>query len=224
MKILVVEDEHRIAQSIKKGLELERHTVDISFNGSDGYDLASSEPYDILILDRMLPGMDGLELCRQLRRDGNHTPVLLLTAKSAVEDKVEGLDAGADDYLPKPFSFDELLARLRALGRRERKLQTEILTIADLTVNTSTYEVARGGTPIQLTSREFTILEYLLRHTNTIVNKDTLIASVWDYDADILPNTVEVYIKNLRTKIDLPFSDRPKLIQTVRGFGYKLVG
>lgn len=222
MRILVVEDEHRIAQTIKKGLELERHVVDVAYTGTDGFDLASTEEYELLILDRMLPGLDGVSICKKLRAENNHVPILLLTAKSLVEDKVEGLDAGADDYLTKPFSFEELLARVRALTRRPQHTVTPTLQIADLKLDPTNFEVSRGKHPLELSSKEFALLEYLMRHANKIVSKQQIINHVWDYDSNVLPNTVEVYIKNLRNKVDVPFKDKPALIQTARGFGYKI--
>lgn len=222
MKILVVEDEHRIANTIKKGLEQERFIVDVAYDGNDGYDLASTENYNVIILDVMLPKLDGLTICKNLRKEGNHTPILMLTAKGQIQDKVEGLDAGADDYLTKPFSFEELLARIYALHRRPKQIVSDILKVDDLTLNMHEYTVTRADKRIQLSSKEFSLLEYLMRHAKKIVTKDQIISHVWDYDADILPNTVEVYIKNLRSKIDYPFHQKNPLIQTVRGFGYKI--
>lgn len=222
MRILAVEDEHRIANAIKKGLEQERYAVDVCYTGSIGYDLALTEDYDAIILDLMLPGIDGVTLCRKLRKQSIHTPILMLTAKGQLSDKVGGLDAGADDYLTKPFSFEELLARIRALTRRPRQTLPIKLTVADLTLDTAAFQVARSGIPIKLSSKEFALLEYLMRHAGTICSKEQLINHVWNYDADILPNTVEVYIRNVRTKIDLPFKEKKPLIQTVRGFGYKI--
>ena len=224
MRILVVEDEHRIANSIKKGLEQERYAVDVTYNGSDGFDLASSEDYDVIILDLMLPGMDGLEVCKKLRWEGNHTPILILTAKGQIQDKVTGLDSGADDYLTKPFSFEELIARLRALSRRPKSSLQSVLTVDDLRLNTQNFEVKRGKDNIRLTSREFSLLEYLMRHPHQTLKREQIINHVWDYDADILPNTVEVYIRNLRRKIDLPFKNLKPLIMTARGFGYRIGG
>jgi len=222
MKILIVEDEHLIANSIKKGLEQEKYTVDIAFDGLEGYDLASSGDYDLILLDLMLPGMDGLSICKKLRQENNHTPILMLTAKSQLEDKIIGLNCGADDYLTKPFAFEELLARIRALSRRPQKTNGKILTVGDLSLDTVTYEVKRGNKNIQLSSKEYSLLECLLRHSNQILNKDQLIQYVWSYESDILPNTVEVYIRNLRQKIDVPFKNKPPLIKTIRGFGYKI--
>ncbi|MCX6791762.1 MAG: response regulator transcription factor [Candidatus Gottesmanbacteria bacterium] len=222
MRILIVEDEHKIANSIKKGLEQESYAVDVCYNGTDGFDLASTEDYDVIALDILLPGMDGITICKKLRTDNIHTPILMLTAKGQTTDKVQGLDAGADDYLTKPFAFEELLARIRALVRRPRHAVGTTLKVEDLTLDTLSYEVKRANTVVQLSSREFALLEYLMRHPNTTLTKDQIIGHVWNYDADILPNTVEVYIGYLRNKLDKPFPRVPSLIHTIRGFGYKL--
>jgi len=220
MKILLVEDEHRIAQSIKKGLEQERMAVDLAFDGSEGYDLAIDEEYDLIILDLMLPLMNGLEICTKLRQNKKQTPILILTARGQMEDKVEGLNKGADDYLTKPFAFEELLARIRALVRRPKKVEDDILIVNDLTLNTSTFEVVRNKKGIKLSSKEYSLLEFLMRHPNQILSKEQIMNHVWSYETDILPNTIEVYIRNLRNKIDKGFAY--PLIQTVRGFGYKI--
>ncbi len=222
MRILVVEDEHRIAQTLKKGLEQEHYAVDVAYDGNSGFDLAMGETYDLLILDRMLPAKDGLSICKDLRTKQNHTPILILTAKGQIQDKVAGLDAGADDYLTKPFSFEELLARIRALFRRPKNSLETILTVADLQLDSSSYQVIRNKTVIQLSNKEFSLLEYLMRNAHKILTKEQIINHVWDYDANVLPNTVEVYIRNLRNKIDHPFKERKPLIRTVRGFGYKI--
>lgn len=222
MKILLIEDEHKIAQSLKQGLEQEHYTVDIAYDGTDGYDLATAETYDLIILDRLLPGMDGVTLCQQLRKSSNHTPVLMLTARSQISDKVEGLNSGADDYLTKPFAFEELLARIKALMRRPNSLANTTLRVDDLSLDTTTYEVKRGGKRIFLSAKEFAILEYLMRHANNVITKEQIMNHVWSYDANILPNTVEVFIRYLRNKVDRPFEDKLPLIQTVRGFGYKI--
>jgi len=222
MRVLIVEDEHKIANSIKKGLEQESYAVDVAYTGNDGFDLASVEEYDLIILDRLLPEMDGIEIAKKLREQKIHTPILMLTAKGQVSDRVEGLDAGADDYLPKPFAFEELLARIRALIRRPKDSLGTVLTVADLTISPTTYEVKRGGKIIQLSGKEYALLEYLMRHPNQTLTKDQITGHVWDYDADILPNTVEVYIGYLRNKIDRPFKNKPVLFHTIRGFGYKL--
>lgn len=220
MKILIVEDEHLIATSLKKGLEQEHYTVDIAFDGIEGYDLAATGDYDIILLDLMLPGLDGLTICKKLREENNHTPILMLTAKSQLEDKIKGLNSGADDYLTKPFAFEELLARIRALSRRPQQSTSKVLTVGDLSIDTTNYQIKRGNKEIRLSSKEYSLLECLVRHAGQILNKDQLIQYVWSYESDILPNTVEVYIRNLRQKIDQPF--KKKLIQTIRGFGYKI--
>ncbi len=219
----MVEDEHKIANSIKKGLEQESYAVDVAYDGETGYDLAVSEDYDVIILDLLLPKTDGITLCQKLRQqDHRHTPILILTAKGQLEDKVKGLNAGADDYLTKPFAFEELLARIKALARRPRHATGTVLTVADLSLNTISYEVKRGEKLIGLSNKEFSLLEYLLRHPKQILTKDQIVAHVWNYDADILPNTVEVYIGYLRRKIDRPFPKKKALINTARGFGYKI--
>jgi len=222
MRILVVEDEHKIANSIKKGLEQESYAVDVAYDGNEGYDLASTEDYDVIVLDLLLPGMDGMEICRKLRTEKIHIPILILTAKGQLEDKVEGLNAGADDYLTKPFAFEELLARIRALIRRPKTANGITLTVEDLSLNTLTYEVKRAGKEISLSSKEFSLLEYLMRHPKQIFTREQIIGHVWNYDADILPNTIEVYIGYLRNKIDRPFPKNKPLIHTLRGFGYKI--
>ncbi len=216
MRILVVEDEHKIANSLKKGLEQENFACDVAFNGNDGLDLALSEEYDLLILDVLLPGIDGVEIVKKLREEQNHIPVLMLTAKGQTEDKVAGLNAGADDYLTKPFAFEELLARVRALIRRPSASQGPTLQVGDLTLDTISFDVKREDKHIKLSSKEFALLEYLMRHPNRILKKEQIISHVWDYDADVLPNTVEVYIGYLRKKVG------KDLIHTVRGFGYKI--
>ena len=218
----MVEDEHKIGSSIKKGLEQESFAVDLAFSGLEGYDLASTEDYDVIILDLMLPGMDGIEICQKLRQKQIHTPILMLTAKGQLEDKVNGLNSGADDYLTKPFVFEELLARIRALNRRPKEVLGTTLNIGDLFLDTTKYDVRRGGKLILLSAKEYALLEYLMRHPSQILTKEQIISHVWDYDADVLPNTVEVYIGYLRNKIDKPFPGKKNLIQTVRGFGYKV--
>jgi len=218
----VIEDEHKIANALKSGLAQEKYAVDVEYDGDSGLGAGLNESYDLMIIDRMLPGsVDGLAICRELRANNIHTPILLLTAKDQVRDRVEGLNAGADDYLVKPFSFEELLARARALLRRPRETKGTVLRVNDLSLNTINYEVKRAGQPLHLSSKEFALLEYLMRNSGRIVSKDNIIAHVWDFDADILPNTVEVYIGYLRNKVDKPFKS-PNLIHTQRGFGYKL--
>lgn len=221
MRVLVIEDEHKIARALKKALEQEHYAVDVSFDGDDGYAMATTEPYDVMIIDRMLPGeYDGIGIVKALREKKIKTPVLFLTALGRVEDKTAGLDIGADDYLVKPFALEELLARVRALLRRPAEQHSTILDAEDLQLDTSKREVKRGDKKIRLTSKEFGLLEFLLRNKNRPLSKDTIMQHVWDYDADILPNTIEVYIKYLRAKIDKPFGKG--LIKTVRGFGYKI--
>lgn len=221
MRILLIEDEHKIARALKKALEQESYAVDVAYDGDEGYAMATTEPYDVAIIDRMLPGeYDGVGIIKAMRDAKIHTPVLILTAIGGIKDRAEGLDSGADDYMVKPFALEELLARVRALLRRPKEQQSTILRAGDLSLDTVTYEVKRGDAIIQLTGKEFALLEYLLRNQGRPLPKELIIAHVWDYDADILPNTVEVYIKYLRAKVDQPF-DKP-LIHTVRGFGYKL--
>jgi DNA-binding response OmpR family regulator len=221
MRVLIVEDEHKIARALKKALEQESYAVDVSYDGDDGYSMATTEPYDVAIIDRMIPGdYDGLAIVKGMRDAKIHTPVILLTAMASIHDRTVGLDAGADDYLVKPFALEELLARVRALLRRPSEQQSTILSVGDLTLDTLTYSVKRAGNEIRLTSKEFGLLEYMMRNPGRPLSKDVIISHVWDYDADILPNTVEVYIKYLRTKIDLPY--KTSLIHTIRGFGYKL--
>jgi DNA-binding response OmpR family regulator len=222
MKILVIEDEHKIANSIKKGLEQENYAVDVAYEGSSGFDLASEGIYDVIVLDLMLPDMDGVEVCRKLRQNSIHTPILMLTARGQIEDKVAGLNSGADDYLVKPFAFNELLARVKALSRRPREEYGTVLSAGDLTLNTINYEVKRRGKIIYLSRKEYSLLEFMLRHPNTVLTKDQIINNVWDYDSDVLPNTVEVYIGYLRNKIDKIFPNDKPIINTIRGFGYKI--
>ena len=225
MRILVVEDEHKIANAIKKGLQQESFAVDVVYDADDGLASARSDEYDLVILDRMLPGkMDGVGMCKELRAENNHTPILMLTAKGAVRDRVVGLDAGVDDYLVKPFAFEELLARVRALLRRPQDSLGMKLEVGDLSLDTTTYEVRRNDQSIDLSQREFALLEYLMRNKGRTLSKEMIIQHVWSYDADVLFNTVEVYVGYLRNKIDRPFRSSPQLLRTVRGFGYKLDG
>src|SRR3989337_2634229 len=219
MRVLIVEDEHKIANSVKRGLEQEGFAVDVIYDGTEGYDMASTEEYDAIILDLMLPGMDGVTLCKKLREERKHTPILMLTAKGQIQDKVGGLNSGADDYLVKPFAFEELLARVRALTRRSQNGGEAKLRTGNLELDTIGFEVKRSGKQVFLSRKEFALLEYLMRNSGKILTKDQIIAHVWDYDADILPNTVEVYIGYLRKKIDLDFPKSKSLIQTISGFG-----
>lgn len=220
MRILVIEDEHKIANAVKQGLEQQSYAVDVAYDGDDGLAMATTEEYDAIVLDRMLPGsIDGIGILQHLRGQKIHTPVLLLTAKDKILDRAHGLNAGADDYLVKPFAFVELIARVRALLRRPRQMTDSAITYNDLTLDTESMLVERGGKQIDLTAKEFALLEYFMRNPERIVTKDTLMKHVWNYDADILPNTIEVYIGYLRNKIDKPF-DSPALLHTKRGFGY----
>ena len=216
----MVEDEVKIARVIAAALKREHHAVDIVHDGQEGLAMADTEPYDLVILDRMLPGINGTDIVTELRSHGRMTPILLLTALGTTEDKTFGLDSGADDYLVKPFALDELLARVRALLRRPPVSTSDILRLDDLSLDRQQKQVTRGGNLLELTAKEYALLEYLMQHSGQTLSKDTLIAHVWDYDADILPNNVEAYIKQLRKKIDKPF--KKPLIHTVRGFGYKL--
>lgn len=222
MKILVIEDERKIANAIKRGLEQESYACDVCYNGKDGLGSSLALEYDLIVLDRMLPEVDGVKICQILRDKKIKTPILILTAKDKTEDKIAGLDSGADDYLTKPFSFEELLARIRALLRRPHSSLDNKLAIGDLSLDRTNFEVKRAGKKIRLSKKEFALLEYLMRNPGRILTKDNIITHVWDFDADILPNTVEAYIGYLRNKIDKPFSSKPNLIQTIRGFGYKI--
>lgn len=219
MRVLLIEDDVAIARLLKEGLEDEAYAVDIAHDGSEGYRTAAAD-YDVIILDIMLPGMNGYEVCRTLRNDGDKTPILMLTARDTERYIVEGLDTGADDYLAKPFSFDVLLARIRALLRRPNEKLEEILQVGDLKLDPSSKKVTRASQEINLTAKEYGVLEYLMRNKGKVLSKEQIISHVWDFDADVLPNNVELFIMFLRRKIDKPF--KSKLIHTVSGFGYKL--
>ena len=220
MRILVVDDDRRLCAIIKRGLLEEAYAVDLAYDGEEGEYLAEVNPYDLIILDIMLPNKDGIEVCQELRAKKINTPILMLTAKDTVEDRVTGLDTGADDYLVKPFAFSELLARVRALLRREGISKSPELRVGDLTLNTLTRQVWRGQRPIELTTKEYVILEYIMRHPNVVVTRTMIEEHAWDYDFDSLSNLVDVYIRRLRRKIDTERED--SLIQTVRGAGYRL--
>lgn len=220
MRVLLIEDDVTIARLLKEGLEDESYAVDVANDGSEGYRTAAADEYDVIILDIMLPEMNGYEVCRALRNDGNKTPILMLTARDTERDIVEGLDTGADDYLAKPFSFDVLLARIRALLRRPNEKLEEILQVGDLKLDPSSKKVTRASQEISLTAKEYGVLEYLMRNKGKVLSKEQIISHVWDFDADVLPNNVELFIMFLRRKIDKPF--KSKLIYTVSGFGYKL--
>lgn len=220
MRILVVEDEKKVASFIKKGLEEENYAVDIAYDGEEGLVLADINEYDLILLDIMLPKLDGIEVLRRIRGNGSGVPILMLTAKDAVEDIVSGLDSGSDDYLTKPFSFAELLARVRALLRRKTKEKTDLLTIDDLILSTSTHRVKRGGREIELTAKEYALLEYFMRNPNRILTRTLITEHVWDYHFDPSTNVVDVYVNYLRKKIDQGFEK--KLIHTIRGSGYMI--
>jgi DNA-binding response OmpR family regulator len=221
MKILLIEDEPKIANAIARGLKQEKFVVEVYEDGEAGLGAALADTnYDLMIFDRMLPGVEGLEICRQVRKAGIKTPILILTAKGQVRDQVDGLTVGADDYLVKPFSFEVLLAHIRALLRRPSDLHDNVLRVDDLSLDTTSYVVRRGKTKIKLTNTEFSLLEYLMRNAGRVISKEKIIGHVWDFDADILPNTVEAYIGSLRRKIDKEFHNKKPLVRTERGFGY----
>ncbi len=220
MRILVVEDEKKVASFIKKGLEEEYYAVDLAYEGEEGLYLAENNSYDIIVLDVMLPKKTGLEVVKELRDGGVATPVLMLTAKDSVSDRVNGLDSGCDDYLTKPFAFDELLARIRALLRRGTKEKSVQLKVADLVMDLPTHKVTRAGRDIELTSKEYSLLEYFVRNKGRILTRTNIAEHVWDYNFDSFTNVIDVYINYLRNKVDKDF--KKKLIHTVRGVGYTL--
>ena len=225
MHILIVEDEQRLAMLLRRVLIEERHNVDVAHDGAGGLDLAIAGSHDLVILDLMLPRIDGIEVCRRMRADGVTTPVLMLTARGAVEDRVGGLNAGADDYLVKPFAMEELLARVQALLRRRgRHLEpaAPILQVGDLALDLIRHEARRAGRVIDLTAKEFALLEYLMRHPGQALTRTQITDQVWRYDLDVLSNVVDIYIHYLRDKIDRGFSQT--LIKTIRGVGYKIEG
>jgi DNA-binding response OmpR family regulator len=220
MRLLVVEDQSKIASLLKRGLEEQRYAVDIARTGEDALALVDVTPYDLVILDLMLPDVDGLEVCQRLRARGERVPILMLTARHRIDDRVIGLDAGADDYLTKPFAFQELLARVRAALRRDSEVKSVSLEVGDLSLNTATHEVTRAGDPIELASKEYAVLEYLMRRAGHVVTRTMILEGVWDYDFEPGSNVVDVYIRYLRRKLDDPYPT--KLIETVRGTGYRL--
>ena len=220
MRVLVVEDEMKMARAIRRGLEQEGYAVDTVPDGDEGLYQAGEHPYDAVILDVMLPGLDGFEVCRRLRATGNWAPVLMLTARDRVADRIAGLDAGADDYLVKPFAFGELVARLRALIRRGSVERPTVLTVGDLTLDPAAHRVTRCGQEVELSAREFALLEFLMRHAGEVVSRSAILDHVWDYNYDGLSNVVDVYIGYLRRKLEQPFNQ--PLIRTVRGVGYAL--
>jgi DNA-binding response OmpR family regulator len=223
MRVLIVEDELRVAEAIKRSLEANNFAVDIVGDADGGLAAARDPDYDLVILDRMLPGsFDGLQLCQTLREEGVHTPVLMLTALGEVDDRVGGLKSGADDYLIKPFSMKELIVRVQVLLRRPTETKGPVIAIEDLRIDTESFEVTRSDEPIKLTSREYKLLSYLMYNKGQTVTKDKIISHVWDGEADILPNTVEVYISALRRKVDRAFPKKAPLIHTIHGFGYRV--
>lgn len=220
MKILIIEDEKRIISFIKKGLGYEGYVVEEAYDGKSGLNKGKDNSVDLIILDLMLPKMDGIEVCRSLREEGIKTPIIMLTAKDSIDDKVKGLDVGADDYLVKPFAFKELLARVRSLLRRGKTEKPILLKVGDLELNPSSREVSREGKYILLSKKEYSLLEYLMRNPNQVLTRTMISEHVWDYDFDSFTNTIDVYIRYLRKKVDDPFSK--KLIKTIRGVGYKI--
>ena len=220
MKILLVEDEKKVANFVRSGLKSEGFTVDLAADGEEGLFLAQGGGFDLIILDILLPKLDGITVCKKLRTEGKTMPIIMLTAKDSVEDRVRGLDAGADDYLTKPFSFAELLARVRALTRRHKATEQEPLAVGDLTLDPETFEARRGGKKIPLSATEFRLLKYLMENSSHVVTKALILENVWGYDFSPESNVVDVYIKYLRDKIDKGF--KSGLIKTVRGIGYRL--
>jgi DNA-binding response OmpR family regulator len=220
MRILIVEDDQKLARQLQKGLAEQGYTATLAFEGHEGLHTARSEPFDVFVLDVMLPGIDGFSLVRRLRASGSVTPILLLTARDTAEDIVMGLDAGADDYLTKPFSFKVLVARLRALSRRKQVEPRTHLHIADLVLDSPRHEVKRAGVPIPLTPREFELLELLLRNSGRVLTRSRLIEAVWGSERDVESNTLDVFISQLRTKLEA--AGMSKLIHTIRGIGYTL--
>ncbi len=220
MRLLLVEDHIKVARFIQRGLEEEHYAVDLAGGGEDALALLRVTPYDLVILDLMLPDISGVEVCRELRHRRSTVPVLMLTARDALEDKVEGLDVGADDYLTKPFAFPEFLARVRALLRRQEDVKTTRIEVGDLTIDTATHEVTRAGQSIELASKEYAVLEYLVRRAGQVITRTMILEAVWGYDFDPGSNVVDVYIRYLRRKLDDPYPI--KLLETIRGSGYRL--
>jgi DNA-binding response OmpR family regulator len=220
LRILLVEDNRRLSDSLRMTLQDDGYVVDVAYDGLEGEELAMMAPYDIIILDIMLPQKDGVSVCKALRNQRVNTPVLMLTARDALEDRVSGLDSGADDYLVKPFEVDELRARMRALLRRESGSKSPLLKVADLEMDPATHAVQRAGQPIELTSKEFALLEYLMRHPNRLVTREMIQEHLWGYDHVLGSNVVDVYIRRLRRKID--DNSQVKLIETMRGAGYRI--
>lgn len=220
MRLLLVEDNRRLNESLRKALVEDGYAVDAAFDGVEAEELASFTPYDLIVLDIMLPKRDGFDVCRSLRDRRNNTPILMLTAKDGLDDRVLGLDSGADDYLVKPFEIKELRARLRALSRRRGEDRGSILRAGDLSLDPATHEVRRGGARLELTAKEYALLEYLLRNRGRLVNREMILAHLWDYGSSTASNVVDVHMRRLRSKVDDPFA--VKLIETVRGAGYRI--
>jgi len=220
MRILIVEDEKKMAAVLKKGLEADNHRVSLAFDGRSGLELASTTEFDVVVLDLMLPVIDGFEVARRLRRNDNRTPILMLTARDAVPDIVKGLDVGADDYLTKPFAFEVFLARLRSVARRGSTPRPTILQVGDLVLNPASHRVTRGDQEIHLSPTEFRLLELLMRRTGRVVRREAIVEAVWDFDHDVEENTLDTFIRLLRSKLDREHDH--KLIQTIRGVGYTI--
>ncbi len=220
MRILIVEDEKKMAAVLKRGLEADNHRVSLAFDGRSGLELASTIEFDVVVLDLMLPVIDGFEVARRLRKNDNQTPILMLTARDAVPDIVKGLDVGADDYLTKPFSFEVFLARLRSVARRGSTPRPPILQVGDLVLNPASHQVTRGEQKIHLSPTEFRLLELLMRRSGRVVRRDSIVEAVWDFDHDVEENTLDTFIRLLRSKVDR--DPDHKLIQTVRGVGYTI--
>jgi DNA-binding response OmpR family regulator len=220
MRLLIVEDETDLAKPLKEGLEYQKYAVDLAFDGEEGERLARENSYDVIVLDIMLPKKDGVSITKTLRQDGIATPILMLTAKGTVEDKTTGLDAGADDYLPKPFAFGELSARIRALLRRTNQEKKPVLTVADLTLDPATHEVSRAGKKIELVKKDFQLLEYLMRNAERVLTRAEIEEHVWDRNAELWSDVIRSHVKTLRAKVDR--GAKQKLIRTVHGVGYKI--
>ncbi len=220
MRILIVEDEQKMAKLLKKGLEEENHSVMLAHHGSEGFDISQAYPFDVVILDVMLPGMTGFEILRRLRQAENHVPILMLTARDAVSDIVKGLNLGADDYLTKPFAFHELLARLQAVSRRGPVERLPKLKIADLVLDSVTHTVCRAGEQIHLTKTEYLLLEFMMRHSGRVLSRNAIVEAIWGFDSEIENNTLDAFLRLLRKKVDSEHA--VKLIHTIRGFGYVL--
>jgi len=220
VRILIVEDNKRLSDSLRMNLEDDGYAIDTAYDGLDGEEMATMGAYEVIILDIMLPEKDGLAVCRDLRNKRINTPILMLTARDALDDRVSGLDSGADDYLVKPFEVDELRARIRALLRRESSNKSGLLQVADLILDPATHAVERSGEPIDLTAKEYSLLEYFMRHPNHLVSREMAESSLWSYDHVVSSNVVDVYIRRLRRKVDDPYE--VKLFETIRGAGYRL--